>query len=431
MAQPGPPTDLKIIKQTPEPKALAQPKSTITITLGRPPKSAARLLMERLVPSVYAAEPERQAQPSPQGNPGQQSNSSNTGNAKLQPSNTSPLDDDLISISCFDAQGCSVLGRSARLYKITSNREWTYTQVMFRDVVGFQAVENMTLLGTLDKKRTIVAKEATGALFFCNGKLVRYISGTATSTDQLADPFQTHFSNSTDSSVGFDIGRSGLIKKNKLTSSNLVPSGTTADLRSMEFLSPNTAWIVGDQGIILSTADDGNTWRHETQGPEGATPNHRLPALWYWIVAFLMMLTCSVVVAAPLPPQRTEFSVADWAVTDAPLKPGDLDSLDFTPMALGLSRFIRNPKTQPPVTIAIEGAWGEGKSSVMALLRVIWKSPASVRSGSMRGIIRVKSSSWPRCWSTSRARLYLRGGTLIIGSSGRACCAYVSAKNGR
>src|SRR5438874_13261698 len=33
--------------------------------------------------------------------------------------------------------------------------------------------------------------------------------------------------------------------------------------------------------------------------------------------------------------------------------------------ALGLSRFIRNPKTQPPVTIAFEGEWGEGKSSVM------------------------------------------------------------------
>ena len=54
-AQQGPPTDLKIIKQSPEPKTLAQPNSTITITLGRPPKSAARLLMERLVPTVYAA----------------------------------------------------------------------------------------------------------------------------------------------------------------------------------------------------------------------------------------------------------------------------------------------------------------------------------------------------------------------------------------
>ena len=82
-----------------------------------------------------------------------------------------------------------------------------------------------------------------------------------------------------------------------------------------------------------------------------------------------MILTCSLTVAAPPPPVKSEFSVADWAVTDAPLRPGDPDSLDFTPMALGLSRFIRNPKTQPPVTIAIEGEWGEGKSSVMSLLR--------------------------------------------------------------
>jgi hypothetical protein len=145
-----------------------------------------------------------------------------------------------------------------------------------------------------------------------------------------------------------------------------------AGLRSISFDSSDPGQhgvIVGDHGVILSSNDGGNTWRHETQGPEGAAPNHRLPAVWYWVLAGLLIITCSVVVAIPPPPAPAELSVADWTVTDAPLKPGDVDSLGFTPMALGLSRFIRNPKTQPPVTIAIEGEWGEGKSSVMSLLR--------------------------------------------------------------
>ena len=140
------------------------------------------------------------------------------------------------------------------------------------------------------------------------------------------------------------------------------------NVRSVAFNS-NLAVVVGEHGTILTSTDNGSTWRHETQGPDGAAPNHKLPAFWFWLLVGLLMVVSSVVVAIPGVPPVAEVSVADWAVTDAPLKPGDIDSLNFTPMALGLSRFIRNPKTQPPVTIAIEGEWGEGKSSVMSLLQ--------------------------------------------------------------
>src|ERR1700724_1577599 len=37
--------------------------------------------------------------------------------------------------------------------------------------------------------------------------------------------------------------------------------------------------------------------------------------------------------------------------------------------AWGLSRFWRNEKTQPPLTLAVTGEWGTGKSSLMNLLR--------------------------------------------------------------
>ena len=169
------------------------------------------------------------------------------------------------------------------------------------------------------------------------------------------------------------VGESGFIAKGTSIPGSAVAlrvfSGqTTAALRGVAFPNRTQGYIAGDHGLILRSSDGGETWLHETRGPEGAIPNHRLPAPWYWLVASMLIATCSAVVLAPQAPPPAESSVADWTVTDAPLKPGDLDSLDFTPMALGLSRFIRNPKTQPPVTIAIEGEWGEGKSSVMSLL---------------------------------------------------------------
>jgi hypothetical protein len=127
-------------------------------------------------------------------------------------------------------------------------------------------------------------------------------------------------------------------------------------------------WRVGDHGIILSSHDGGRTWIHETQGLDGAKLNSRLPAPWYWTLAILMIVLSSAIVAAPAPAPDTEISVADRAVSDAPLKPGERDYLDFIPTVLGLSRFIRNPKTRSPITLAIEGKWGEGKSTLMSFL---------------------------------------------------------------
>ncbi len=62
-------------------------------------------------------------------------------------------------------------------------------------------------------------------------------------------------------------------------------------------------------------------------------------------------------------------SVADRLISDRPLEIDDPDPLGFKAIAFGLSRFLRNEKTLPPLTIAITGKWGSGKSSLMNLLR--------------------------------------------------------------
>ena len=71
----------------------------------------------------------------------------------------------------------------------------------------------------------------------------------------------------------------------------------------------------------------------------------------------------------PLPPREERQMVEGVLTSDAPLDAKAPDTMDFGRMARGLSRFIRHEKTTPPLTIAIDGEWGSGKSSLMNLLR--------------------------------------------------------------
>jgi hypothetical protein len=132
-------------------------------------------------------------------------------------------------------------------------------------------------------------------------------------------------------------------------------------------------WSAGDKGLVLHTTDGGTTWFHQTRElgrlQTGTGSYKRLPAPWFyftWLVAALILLR---------PPEprvsgkAVQLSVADMLMSDRPLEPGAPDPLDFRSLALGLSRFLRNVKTEPPLTIAITGEWGMGKSSLMNLLQ--------------------------------------------------------------
>lgn len=130
---------------------------------------------------------------------------------------------------------------------------------------------------------------------------------------------------------------------------------------------------VGNAGAILYTEDGGTTWLRQTRDAQAGELYYfrLLPPLYYVslvAVAFLLVplrRTASV----DTEQEEPEPSVADVLVSDRPLEEGDADTIDFRPIALGLSRFLRNENTKPPLTIAITGEWGTGKSSLMNLLR--------------------------------------------------------------
>lgn len=154
-------------------------------------------------------------------------------------------------------------------------------------------------------------------------------------------------------------------------------SGTSQNLKSVNFQPDGQrGWAVGDGGVILRTEDGGATWIHQTQDARATVPARgvyyfRLLPPWYyasWLAVALLLWPVrrtAVVDEAEEP----EASVADVLVSDRPLEDGDADTIGFRSIALGLSRFLRNENTKPPLTIAVTGEWGTGKSSLMNLLR--------------------------------------------------------------
>ncbi|MCC7212221.1 MAG: hypothetical protein E3K40_05295 [Candidatus Brocadia sp.] len=139
-------------------------------------------------------------------------------------------------------------------------------------------------------------------------------------------------------------------------------SGTTECLTAVQFLDVNQGWVVGDGGTILHTADGGKTWRQRV------LPYKKYPAPWYYFVLFVVVALVSQSVRK-LRPITERPTIANMLISDKPLEASDPDAMDFRRIALGLSRFLRNENTQPPLTIAITGAWGTGKSSLMNLLK--------------------------------------------------------------
>jgi photosystem II stability/assembly factor-like uncharacterized protein len=152
------------------------------------------------------------------------------------------------------------------------------------------------------------------------------------------------------------------------------PSGVTADLDAVAFADQRTGWVGGRDGTILATADGGATWVRRSQRfdrRESAFTGHAvmLPAPWYYLSLVLVGFVLAPALRRPLPVELPDPSVADLLISDRPVDEGDADAFDFTAVARGLSRFLRNERTQPPLTLAVTGEWGTGKSSLMNLLR--------------------------------------------------------------
>ena len=142
-----------------------------------------------------------------------------------------------------------------------------------------------------------------------------------------------------------------------------VSIGSRALLESATFMSDGArGWIVGRDVILLAT-NGGGTWRPLTPDDD----YRRYPAPWTWL-ALVCALLALLPAARQLPASQVE-GIEDTFVSDQPLAFPEQDVLERGYIYRGLSRFLRNENTEPPLTIAIIGDWGQGKSSLMRLLQ--------------------------------------------------------------
>jgi photosystem II stability/assembly factor-like uncharacterized protein len=131
-------------------------------------------------------------------------------------------------------------------------------------------------------------------------------------------------------------------------------------LRGIAFPTNNFGWAVGGGETILHTNDGGATWK--VQG------YHRLPGPWFFLVAVLSVVALLWATQPNARQEQVEF-IENLVSADAPVEQLRLDALGYTPLVMRLVRFIQNPKTSPPLVMAIQAPWGMGKSSVMSMLR--------------------------------------------------------------
>ena len=180
-------------------------------------------------------------------------------------------------------------------------------------------------------------------------------------------------------------------------------SGTTAPLYSVTFLADGLqGWATSLDGALLATTNGGERWQSRTIEPKAPLFSVRFaddgrrgwitgwgaiwtttdggqawaqvahatfPAPWYYLACLLTLGLLIPALRRPAAQAAPQRSVADVLVSDKPLELGEPDPLGFGQVARGLSRFLRNEQTKPPLTIAITGPWGSGKSSLMNLLR--------------------------------------------------------------
>jgi photosystem II stability/assembly factor-like uncharacterized protein len=143
--------------------------------------------------------------------------------------------------------------------------------------------------------------------------------------------------------------------------------------RGICFANSETGWIVGEDGLVLRTVDGGSTWwraSRATQNVEATKENGRLlwlPPVWWWGAFF----ACSGLLwyGRKVRHVQPTFGIEDLLLSDRPLEAGEKDLLGHESYARGISAFLRNSRTVPPLTFAITGEWGCGKTSLMNLIR--------------------------------------------------------------
>lgn len=175
-----------------------------------------------------------------------------------------------------------------------------------------------------------------------------------------------------DGSRGWAVGVGGTIVSTTNSGGTWQPQNSDTSANLIDIYADNGgrhAWTVGAAGTLLATSDGGDHWQ------DPVLPYQRYPAPWYYLSWLPIMLLFSRGLRLQLTDLREpeandpNLGINPTAISDKPTGPGSRDYLGSLKLAQDLSAFLRNENTQPPLTLAITGDWGSGKSSVMNYLQ--------------------------------------------------------------
>lgn len=178
-----------------------------------------------------------------------------------------------------------------------------------------------------------------------------------------------------------------LISKDQGKSWQVYESLLEQQLLSVRLTETKRAITLSEQGIIQAFDMVESRWQQLTTNNVAQTGQRYIVSVapWWYLVTFI----CAGLILTVIWPRdegpSPEEGIAGMAASDRPLQPGDPDALNLGKIAADVTSFLSNPKTTAPLTLAITGPWGCGKSSLMNLIRAELKE---------RGFLPVWFNAW-------------------------------------
>lgn len=142
-------------------------------------------------------------------------------------------------------------------------------------------------------------------------------------------------------------------------------------------------WICGNYGLVVRSEQEGETLRQVTRSSmtqeygkwvekQDDRKYMSYPAPWFYLLSLGLLIGLIVTLRyRPKDEHQNEpvkNSVANVFVTDKPIVSTSQDQLGFKELAFAISSFIRNDQTSAPLSIAVQGPWGQGKSSLLRMI---------------------------------------------------------------
>ena len=178
-----------------------------------------------------------------------------------------------------------------------------------------------------------------------------------------------------DNNIALATTNTGEIYRSENSNNNwqLVYQKAERSINYLSFSDQGYLLAAGDKGLLIRSNDAGLSWHNLTNpalSSEIKNKEYSIDlAYWWYFVSFLCGSFIIVLIWPKNNNQEDDEGIAGIAASDRPLEPGDPGAANLAEISNDITSFLSNPKTTAPLTLAVTGPWGCGKSSLMNLVK--------------------------------------------------------------